>query len=235
MAYGRPPDSSISRSACSQLFLKPMPNSAGTSRTSAPASRLTRMLPTLSYTGSGQFTQLSWMSTQFRPTRLPDRRDRARGRPAAARRRAGGRSQASGGRRRLITGRKPVCRRVGRVVASPSGQLCDLRRSRTCIRVYGRPDRPYSCRPADGADPVYGVERARSGQSSRRDEPRVRGAARGEPDARTGGRQALTFARAQLPSQPRAGRFADPQPIRDNAPAIDRLAAFTGRPVPWTP
>lgn len=47
--------------------------------------------------------------------------------------------------------------------------------------------------------------------------------------------QALTFARAQLPSQPRAGRFADPQPIRDDAPAIDRLAAFTGRPVPWTP
>ena len=46
--------------------------------------------------------------------------------------------------------------------------------------------------------------------------------------------QALTFVRAQLPSQPRAGRFADPQPIRDNAPAIDRLAAFTGRPVPWT-
>jgi uncharacterized protein (TIGR03086 family) len=47
--------------------------------------------------------------------------------------------------------------------------------------------------------------------------------------------QALTFVRAQLPSQPRAGRFADPRPIRDNAPAIDRLAAFTGRPVPWTP
>ncbi len=46
--------------------------------------------------------------------------------------------------------------------------------------------------------------------------------------------QALTFARAQLPSQPRAGRFADPQPIPDNAPAIDRLVAFTGRPVPWT-
>ena len=42
-------------------------------------------------------------------------------------------------------------------------------------------------------------------------------------------------ARAQLPSQPRAGRFADPQPIRDDAPPIDRLAAFTGRPVPWTP
>jgi uncharacterized protein (TIGR03086 family) len=46
---------------------------------------------------------------------------------------------------------------------------------------------------------------------------------------------ALTFARAQLPGQPRAGRFGDPQSIRDNAPAIDRLAAFTGRPVPWTP
>ncbi len=47
--------------------------------------------------------------------------------------------------------------------------------------------------------------------------------------------QALTFARARLPSQPRAGRFADPQPIRASAPAIDRLAALTGRPVPWTP
>jgi uncharacterized protein (TIGR03086 family) len=47
--------------------------------------------------------------------------------------------------------------------------------------------------------------------------------------------QALTLARAQLPRQPRAGRFADPQPIPDNAPAIDQLAAFTGRPVPWTP
>jgi uncharacterized protein (TIGR03086 family) len=47
--------------------------------------------------------------------------------------------------------------------------------------------------------------------------------------------QALTFVRAQLPGQPRAGRFADPQPIRDDARAIDQLAAFTGRPVPWTP
>jgi uncharacterized protein (TIGR03086 family) len=47
--------------------------------------------------------------------------------------------------------------------------------------------------------------------------------------------QALAFVRAQLPQQPRAGRFADPQPIRDDAPAIDRLAAFTGRRVPWTP
>ena len=45
--------------------------------------------------------------------------------------------------------------------------------------------------------------------------------------------QALTFVRAQLPSQPRSGRFADPQPIPDSAPAIERLAAFTGRPIPW--
>ena len=58
------------------------------------------------------------------------------------------------------------------------------------------------------------------------------GVAAGLPDNLA--EQALTFSRAQLPSQPRAGRFADPQPIRDNAPAIDRLAAFTGRPVPWT-
>lgn len=45
----------------------------------------------------------------------------------------------------------------------------------------------------------------------------------------------LMFVRAQLPGQPLAGRFADPQSIRDDAPAIDRLAAYTGRPVPWTP
>ena len=47
--------------------------------------------------------------------------------------------------------------------------------------------------------------------------------------------QALMFVQAQLPGQPRTGRFAEPQPIRDDAPALDRLAAFTGRPVPWTP
>jgi uncharacterized protein (TIGR03086 family) len=45
--------------------------------------------------------------------------------------------------------------------------------------------------------------------------------------------QALTFVRAELPSQARAGRFGDPRPVDDNAPAIDRLAALTGRPVPW--
>ena len=47
--------------------------------------------------------------------------------------------------------------------------------------------------------------------------------------------QALTFAQAQLLIQSRAGRFAESQPIGEQAPAIDRLAAFTGRPVPWTP
>jgi uncharacterized protein (TIGR03086 family) len=45
--------------------------------------------------------------------------------------------------------------------------------------------------------------------------------------------QALAFVRAQLPSQPRTGRFDDPQPISASAPVIDQLVAFTGRPVPW--
>jgi uncharacterized protein (TIGR03086 family) len=44
----------------------------------------------------------------------------------------------------------------------------------------------------------------------------------------------LAFVRPRLPGQPRAGRFAGPQPIPEGAPAIDQLAAFTGRPVPWT-
>ncbi|TDQ00805.1 TIGR03086 family metal-binding protein [Labedaea rhizosphaerae] len=46
--------------------------------------------------------------------------------------------------------------------------------------------------------------------------------------------QALEFARQQLPNQSRGGRFGRPQPIDDDAPALDRLAAFTGRRVPWT-
>lgn len=45
----------------------------------------------------------------------------------------------------------------------------------------------------------------------------------------------LEFVRAQLPGQPRAGRFDDPRPVSDGAPAMDQLAAFTGRPVPWPP
>jgi uncharacterized protein (TIGR03086 family) len=44
--------------------------------------------------------------------------------------------------------------------------------------------------------------------------------------------QALKLTQAELPRQPRAGRFADPQPVSDDAPLIDRLAAITGRPVP---
>ena len=47
--------------------------------------------------------------------------------------------------------------------------------------------------------------------------------------------QAHMFVRNQLPSQPRTGRFAEPQTIKDTAPAIEQLAAFTGRPVPWMP
>ncbi len=47
--------------------------------------------------------------------------------------------------------------------------------------------------------------------------------------------RALTFVQAQLPGQQRTGRFADPQPIPDAASGLDRLAAYTGRPVPWTP
>lgn len=41
----------------------------------------------------------------------------------------------------------------------------------------------------------------------------------------------LAFARAQLASVPRAGRFADIQPVPDDAPGILRLVAFLGRSV----
>jgi uncharacterized protein (TIGR03086 family) len=47
--------------------------------------------------------------------------------------------------------------------------------------------------------------------------------------------QALTLVQTQLSGQTRTGRFADPQPISNDAPAIDRLAAGTGRTVPWKP
>jgi uncharacterized protein (TIGR03086 family) len=43
--------------------------------------------------------------------------------------------------------------------------------------------------------------------------------------------QALEFARRQLSGQPRTGRFAPAQAVSDDAPAIDRLAAFLGRSV----
>lgn len=41
--------------------------------------------------------------------------------------------------------------------------------------------------------------------------------------------QGLTFARGQLSTQPRTGRFGPAQPTADDAPAIDRLVAFLGR------
>ncbi|WP_309082007.1 TIGR03086 family metal-binding protein [Zhihengliuella sp.] len=41
----------------------------------------------------------------------------------------------------------------------------------------------------------------------------------------------LRFARAQLADVPRAGRFAPEQAAGDGATALDRLAAFLGRPV----
>jgi uncharacterized protein (TIGR03086 family) len=44
--------------------------------------------------------------------------------------------------------------------------------------------------------------------------------------------QALVFVRDQLSTQARTGRFAEPQPVDDIAPAIDRLAGFLGRSVP---
>lgn len=43
--------------------------------------------------------------------------------------------------------------------------------------------------------------------------------------------QALTFVQIQLSTQPRSGRFGPAQPVSDDAPAIDRLVAFLGRPV----
>ncbi len=42
---------------------------------------------------------------------------------------------------------------------------------------------------------------------------------------------ALRFVLDELPGQSRAGRFGDPQPVADDAPVVDRLAAFTGRAV----
>lgn len=45
--------------------------------------------------------------------------------------------------------------------------------------------------------------------------------------------QSLTFVRGQLSGQARPGRFDLAQPVADDAPAIDRLAAFLGRRVSW--
>jgi hypothetical protein len=43
--------------------------------------------------------------------------------------------------------------------------------------------------------------------------------------------QSLVFARTQLTDQARPGRFAPAQVVAGHAPAIERLAAFLGRPV----
>jgi uncharacterized protein (TIGR03086 family) len=43
--------------------------------------------------------------------------------------------------------------------------------------------------------------------------------------------EALAFVRAQLLTQPRTGRYGPEQAVGQDAPAIDRLAAFLGRPV----
>jgi uncharacterized protein (TIGR03086 family) len=43
--------------------------------------------------------------------------------------------------------------------------------------------------------------------------------------------QSLTFVRVQLAEDARPGRFGPAQPVADDAPAIERLAAFLGRPV----
>jgi uncharacterized protein (TIGR03086 family) len=42
--------------------------------------------------------------------------------------------------------------------------------------------------------------------------------------------QALAFVRTELSTQPRTGRFGPDQTVADDAPAIERLAAFLGRP-----
>ena len=68
MAYGVPPRRSTSSSACRQESRKPMSKPAGSSRTSAPMTRLSRMLPTWVLTGSVQSgTQFSCTSTQSSP------------------------------------------------------------------------------------------------------------------------------------------------------------------------
>jgi uncharacterized protein (TIGR03086 family) len=43
--------------------------------------------------------------------------------------------------------------------------------------------------------------------------------------------RSLAFVQGQLSAQSRPGRFAVPQPVEETASAIDRLAAFLGRPV----
>ena len=68
MAYGVPPRAFTSSIASFHESLNPMPNPAGSRRTSAPMIRLSMMLPTRSLTQSGQSTQFSCTSTALRPS-----------------------------------------------------------------------------------------------------------------------------------------------------------------------
>ncbi|WP_216892692.1 TIGR03086 family metal-binding protein [Nocardia alni] len=43
--------------------------------------------------------------------------------------------------------------------------------------------------------------------------------------------ESLALVQRQMVGAARGGRFGDPQPVADDAPALDRLAAFTGRSV----
>jgi uncharacterized protein (TIGR03086 family) len=43
--------------------------------------------------------------------------------------------------------------------------------------------------------------------------------------------ESLVFVQAELPKQSRTGRFEEPQPVAEDAPAIERLVAFLGRKV----
>lgn len=45
--------------------------------------------------------------------------------------------------------------------------------------------------------------------------------------------QSLAFVREHLEAQSRVGRFEPAQPVSDDAPAVEQLMAFLGRPVPW--
>jgi len=47
--------------------------------------------------------------------------------------------------------------------------------------------------------------------------------------------RALRFAEHQVDTMPRDGRFNPPQPVTQQAPPIDSLAAFLGRDVSWLP
>ncbi|MER6988713.1 TIGR03086 family metal-binding protein [Saccharopolyspora hirsuta] len=47
--------------------------------------------------------------------------------------------------------------------------------------------------------------------------------------------QALVFVRGRLDAAPRADRFGEARPVAEDAPVVDRFAAFLGRSPEWTP